>query len=114
MGIQKTVILLKRLKMKFKQDISTIEVYGAEALFNKAFQETFLTDCDEEFFLEGGNLNSCSDANGCPIEFEEDGEIYTVSHLNITVGNVLVCVSNDLEDNETLHRVDGEGFTKII
>ena len=99
--------------MKFKQDISTIEVYGAEALFNKAFQETFARDCGEEFFLEGGNLNSCNSANGYPIEFEEDGQIYAVSHLNITVSNVLVCVSNDFEDNETFHRVDGEGFTKI-
>lgn len=92
-----------------KEEFSTIEVYGAQTLFNIAIEQQLGYDVTEEIFVSCGQLNSASDANGTPIEF--DGSFF--SHLYVQENGMLISVFIDGDDEETYYETTENGFTLI-
>ena len=94
-----------------KQKISTLEIYGAEVLLNKALNDYYGSDMmDEQLFYCGGVLNSSSDANGYPLEIEG----YAFSHCIVLNNGMLVAVCYDDEENSHNFRVEeNSGFIEL-
>jgi len=100
--------------MKKKSDLTTVEILGAEAVFNKSWEEYCkeqgLGFIKEKFFVTCGNINSESDANGYCLVIEG----LNLSHLELMDNHFLIAVCYDEEEN----RVDFEctynnGFYRI-
>ena len=94
-----------------KQELSLLEIYGAEVLLNKALNEYNCSDMmEEELFITGNTLNSTSDANGYPIEIEG----YNLSHCIVQSNGMLIAVCYDSEENSHYFRVEeNSGFYEL-
>lgn len=99
------------METQVKENYSFIEIYGAEKVLNMALNEHFgYDDINEELFVDGGLLNSTSDANGYPIEFEEGKKF---SHCFILDNGMLVAVCYDDNEEESFWRVEPDNLTEL-
>ena len=95
--------------MKAKENLSNIEILGAQQVFKDSLLE-HNGDCYfEELFYCGGLLNSTSDANGRP------QYIYGLpfSHCELLENHVLLAVCYDEAEEKVYYRCDNDGFCKV-
>lgn len=97
------------IKQDMKKNYSHVEIWGAEKLFNHAFDNEYGYEINESFFVCDGLINSESDANGYPVEIEG----YKLSHLNILNNGLLVATCYDEDENEHIFRVEPSNITEL-
>ena len=93
----------------FKTEFSTIEILGAESLFNIAFENEYGFNPSESFFVSCETINSESDANGTPLQL--DG--FDLSHLSILKSGMLAAVCYDDNENEIAFRIEENNITRL-
>ena len=96
-------------ELRQKESYSIVEIYGAEKVFNIAYENEFGYDPNEELFISGSMLNSTSDCNGAALDIYG----YPLSHLGILPNGMLVAVCYDEHENEHLFRVETSNITEL-
>lgn len=105
---------MKKENLKMKKELSNLEIFGAEAIFNNSLEDY----CDlqglnfvrEELFYCGSILNSTSNANGQSIYIED----YEFSHCEVNENHVVFAICFDEDENEVIFRCENnEGFRKL-
>ncbi len=101
-------------KIEYKKEFTNIEVFGAEALFNRALNEHLGYDDDkklnEELFVTGGCLNSTSAVNGYPLDI--DG--YSFHHCILSENHILyACCYTDKDVRVVFEVTYNDGFRKV-
>jgi hypothetical protein len=92
---------------KQKENLTTLEIFGAEALLNISLKNNIDEEHpNEELFYCGGVMHSASDTNGYPIDIEG----FALSHCIVLENGCLVAICYDEEEERKAFLIEENGI----